>query len=72
MNTRGQGKAKWNIQKAISRLEEMERNGMWLSRKVGVSSKTAYAWLSGDYSPSIGNLKRIAEVLGLEWQDLVV
>lgn len=42
-----------------------------LAEEMNVSSPTICGWLKGDYSPSIGRLRKLAEVLEVEVDDLL-
>jgi hypothetical protein len=54
----------------LARLVELERNQAWLARKVDRSLPTVYRWLTTEYHIPDAQLPRIAEVLGLDVDEL--
>ena len=58
------------MEKVKKILEEEGRKMTWLSKMVGVSRVSVSYWLNGRHLPSRKNLRRIADVMGLEVSDL--
>jgi transcriptional regulator with XRE-family HTH domain len=61
--------------KALHRLKEvLEKKGKsqyWLAQQTGITNNSINAYVNGKVEPSLTNLERIAEVLGIPGKELI-
>lgn len=53
-------------------LVEKEKTNKWLSEKIGKSPVSVSRWCTNETQPSIQDLNKIAELLGVDVRDLLV
>lgn len=63
---------KLNILKIQDRLTQMERHPAWLAGKIGVTRTAVSLWLQGENMPRYHHLNKMASVLELDWQSLIL
>lgn len=52
-------------------LAEQKRTGTWLASELGVSYVTVSKWCSNTTQPTLQNINKIAEILGIDPRDLL-
>jgi len=52
-------------------LEERDITQKSLAERMGVTQPAISGWLSGEYSPSIDNLRQLSRITGLSIDDLL-
>ena len=52
-------------------LVEQKKTSKWLSEELGVNPSTVSKWCTNTCQPDLGNLMRIAELLGVDLNELV-
>jgi putative transcriptional regulator len=61
--------------KVLHRLKEvLEKKGKsqyWLARETGITNNSINAYVNGKVEPSLTNLSKIAEALGVPGKDLI-
>lgn len=53
-------------------LKNLKQSRVWLAREVGVRPNTVTSWLSGESVPSVEHLIKLAHVLGVPPQALLI
>ena len=52
-------------------LVEQGRSGKWLAEKLGKDPSTVSKWCSNKSQPSLENIVKISEILGVNMSDLI-
>ena len=53
-------------------LVEKKRTNKWLAEQLGVNPTTVSKWCTNSSQPDLGNLLKIADVLGVDIKELLV
>jgi putative transcriptional regulator len=53
-------------------LQEGNKSGYWLAKETGISYNSINGYINGKIEPSLTNLVRIADVLGVDVRELVI
>ncbi|MEJ0057747.1 MAG: helix-turn-helix transcriptional regulator [Bacteroidota bacterium] len=53
-------------------LQEAGKSGYWLAKETGISYNSINGYVNGKIEPSLTNLVRIAEALGVDVRQLVL
>lgn len=52
-------------------LTRRDRTAAWLDRRCGFSCANASHWLAMRHSPTLAKLRKVKEVLGCSWDELL-
>jgi transcriptional regulator with XRE-family HTH domain len=59
------------IKEALSPAKKGGKTAYWLAKETGISYNSIHGYLHNTQEPTLSNLKKIAEVLGISGKDLI-